>query len=365
VTEPRSYWTYLELDRLLDAQHPASAEGGRAPAHDELLFIVIHQAFELWFKQVLWELDAVIAALSADPVPERALGPAVHRLERIATIERLLVEQFTVLETMTPLDFLDFRDELIPASGFQSVQFRLIENRLGLAPQQRLRILGAPYTSRLAAEHVELLERSESEPTLLAVLDRWLARTPFLRWGDVDFWRVYGEAVTGVVEAERRVVADNPNLDEVSRRQHVDANEATVSTFEVLLDPERWEAERVAGRRTLSHSAFLAALMISLYRDEPALHLPWRLLTAVIDLDDGLTAFRQAHSRAVLRAIGGRIGTGGTSGHAYLEAATRKHRVFGDLTDLATYHLPRRVLPELPAELRARMGFRFDGEDAS
>lgn len=359
MSAPRAYWSYLDLDRLLDAQHPASAEGGREPAHDELLFIIIHQAFELWFKQVLWELDAVILALGADPVPEHALGPAVHRLERIATIERLLVQQFAVLETMTPLDFLDFRDELIPASGFQSVQFRLIENRLGLAPEQRLRILGAPYTSRLADEHVALLERSEREPTLLSVLDAWLARTPFLRWGDVDFWAVYGRAVDEVVARERAVIAGNPNLDDVSRRQHVDANETTVRTFEVLLDPARWEEERTAGRRRLSHPAFLAALMISLYRDEPALHLPWRLITAVVDLDEGLTAFRQAHARAVLRAIGGRIGTGGTSGHAYLEAATRRHRVFADLTDLATYHLPRRVLPELPAELRERMGFRF------
>ena len=360
MSGPRSYWAYLELDRLLDAQHPASAEGGRQPAHDELLFIIIHQAFELWFKQVLWELDAVIAALSDEPVPEAALGPAVHRLERIVAIERLLVEQFAVLETMTPLDFLDFRDDLIPASGFQSVQFRLIENRLGLAPERRLRILGAPYTSRLAAEHVALLERSESEPTLVGVLDAWLARTPFLDWGAIDFLRAYGAAVEEVVAAERRVVAGNPNLDEVSRQQHVDANETTVRTFEVLLDPARWEEERAAGRRRLSHAAFLAALMISCYRDEPALHLPWRLITAVVDLDEGLTAFRQAHARAVLRAIGGRIGTGGTSGHAYLEAATARHRVFADLTDLATYHLPRRVLPELPSALRERMGFRFE-----
>jgi tryptophan 2,3-dioxygenase len=124
----------------------------------------VHQAFELWFKQILWELDAVVADLGRDPVPEPAMGQVVHRLERIVAIQPLLVQQFHVLDTMTPLDFLDFRDELIPASGFQSVQWRLIENRLGLA-RARLKIQGAPYTSRLKAEHAERLERpSPSRP---------------------------------------------------------------------------------------------------------------------------------------------------------------------------------------------------------
>jgi len=360
MSRPRGYAEYLALEELLATQRPASAEGGRSPAHDEMLFIITHQAFELWFKQVLWELDAVIAAMGADPVPESALAPVVHRLERIVAIQDLLVQQFRVLETMQPLDFLDFRDELIPASGFQSVQFRIIENRLGLAGEQRLRILGAPYTSRLTPEEVAVVEASEEAPTLLAVVDAWLARTPFLRWGDVDFWAVYERAVAGVVAAERQVIADNPNLDEVSRKQHIAANEATVATFAVLLDPARWEEERAAGRRHLSREAFLAALMIRLYRDEPALHLASRLIVALVDLDEGFTAFRQAHARMVLRAIGGRIGTGGTAGHAYLEAATRRHRVFADLTDLATFHLPRRVLPVLPDEVRARMALRHE-----
>ncbi len=357
--EPLYYWDYLGLDALLGAQRLVSASDGREPAHDELLFVVTHQAFELWFKQILWELDSAIATLAQDPVPEPAMGQVVHRLERVVAIQPLLVQQFDVLATMTPLDFLDFRDELIPASGFQSVQWRLIENRLGLAADRRLRINGARYTSRLSDTHAELLARAEGAPTLLGVLDAWLARTPFLRFGDFDFWATYRTAVERMLERDQRLIAGNANLDDVVRRQQLDAFEATRATFETLFDRGAWEQRRTEGVRRLSHEAFLAALLISLYRDEPALHLPHRLLRCLVDLDDGFTAFRQAHARLVLRTIGGRIGTGGTSGHSYLEAATRRHQVFGDLLDLATYHLPRKELPPLTDQMRRQMSFRY------
>ncbi|HTC81252.1 MAG TPA: tryptophan 2,3-dioxygenase family protein, partial [Acidimicrobiia bacterium] len=126
--EPVYYWSYLHLDQLLSAQVPLSDP----PAHDEVLFIVVHQAFELWFKQILFELDAVLAVMGQDVVAEKDMGEVVAHLMRITRIQRLLTDQIEVLETMTPLDFLEFRDVLIPASGFQSVQFRLIENKLGL-----------------------------------------------------------------------------------------------------------------------------------------------------------------------------------------------------------------------------------------
>jgi tryptophan 2,3-dioxygenase len=359
VQDPMYYWDYLGLDEVLGSQQLASASGGREPAHDELLFIVTHQAFELWFKQILWELDPVLDTLGSDPVPEPAMGQVVHRLERIVAILPLLVQQFQVLETMTPLDFLDFRDELIPASGFQSVQFRLIENRLGVDPQWRLKIKGARYTSRLSRAHAAQLDASESEPTLVGVLDAWLARTPFLRFGSFDFWAAYRDAVETMIERDRHLIATNPSLDDVVRQQQLDAFEVTSATFATLFDPAGWEELRASGKRRLSHDAFLAALLISLYRDEPALHLPFRLLTALVDLDQGFTAFRNAHAALVERSIGGRIGTGGTSGHEYLAAAARKHRVFTDLMDLATYHLPRKELPPLPDEVREQMSFRY------
>jgi len=128
--EPRlTYGHYLKIDELLNLQHLLSDP----PQHDELLFITIHQVYELWFKQLLHELDSVISYLDADDV----LGG--HRLvRRCIEIQRVLIEQITVLETMTPNDFLTFRDELMPASGFQSAQFRALEFVCGLKDPRRL-----------------------------------------------------------------------------------------------------------------------------------------------------------------------------------------------------------------------------------
>ena len=132
-----TYAAHLQLDRLLSCQQRQSELHGR-PAHDEMLFIIVHQAYELWFKQILFELDAVQQVFSGPRVEDGDIGRAVHGLGRIVEIEKLLVHQLDVLETMTPLDFLDFRDLLVPASGFQSLQFRLIETRLGLRRDERL-----------------------------------------------------------------------------------------------------------------------------------------------------------------------------------------------------------------------------------
>jgi tryptophan 2,3-dioxygenase len=122
-----SYGGYLHLDVLLNQQVPESDP----PAHDELLFITIHQVYELWFKQLLHELTTV-RDLLLDPTGGKALWTARHRLTRVTQIEAVLIAQLPVLETMTPQDFLDFRTLLSPASGFQSVQFRELEFLSGL-----------------------------------------------------------------------------------------------------------------------------------------------------------------------------------------------------------------------------------------
>ena len=352
------YADYLQLDRLLDCQQLESTRHGHT-AHDEMLFIVVHQAYELWFKQILWELDAVCRAIGRDTVDEKEMGRVVAHLERIVEIQRLLLQQLSVLETMTPLDFLDFRDYLVPASGFQSLQFRLIENRLGLDPRRRMRISGAPYTTVLAPEHAAEVTAAEHEPSLLHHVDRWLARTPFLHFGDFDFWHAYRGAVERMLDRERKVIASNPHLDEDARADHLAQFEATATTFESLFDADRYQAQVDKGERRLSQSAFLAALQISLYRDEPIFHMPHRFLTALVDIDEGFTAWRQRHALMVHRMIGGKTGTGGTAGHRYLQAAAEKHKAFGDLFDLSTYHIPRSELPELPPEVREQMGFRW------
>ncbi|ACQ79221.1 Tryptophan 2,3-dioxygenase [Beutenbergia cavernae DSM 12333] len=350
------YWDYLGLDALLSAQQPRSDLDGE-PAHDELLFIVVHQAYELWFKQILHELDEVVAIFSADVVPAKEMGRVVDRLRRVVAIQRLLLEQLTVLETMTPLDFLDFRDALVPASGFQSVQFRLIENRLGLDAARRLQIHGAPYTAVLSAEHAALLADSEAAPSLRTCVDRWLSRTPYLRFGTFDFWSSYAGSVEAMLDGERATVRQLASLTDAGRAEQLEALDRTADEFATLFDAERYEELRSRGQRHLSQDAFLAALLLSLYRDEPLFQLPFRLLTALVEIDEGFTTWRQRHALMVHRMIGGRTGTGGTSGHAYLAAAARRHRVFGDLFDLPTFLLPRSALPALPDAVAHQLRF--------
>jgi tryptophan 2,3-dioxygenase len=352
--EPLYYWSYLGLDALLAAQQP------RSDAHDEMLFIVVHQAFELWFKEILHELDAVLGVMGQDVVAEKDMGAVVAHLHRITTVQRLLIDQLDVLETMTPLDFLDFRDELIPASGLQSVQFRLIENKLGLDARHRLKIKGAAYTSVLSAEHVARLEASETEPSLHDHVERWLERTPFLSFGSFDFWSAYREAVTEMLERDRKVIETHPALDDAGRAEQLATFSHTVNNFEAAFDAGRWAALVDKGKRRLSHRAFLAALLINLYRDEPIFQLPFRFLTSLVDIDEGFTTWRHRHALLAHRMIGGRIGTGGTAGHEYLEAAARRHRVFTDLFDLPTFFIPRSALPPLPPEVAEQMGFRWD-----
>src|SRR6266446_4255438 len=113
TNSPLHYGDYLKLDTLLSLQETESGKRGR-PAHDEMLFIVTHQTYELWFKQMIFEFDSILELFARTWIDERQIGIAVSRLERIAEIEKLLIEQLRVLETMTPLDFLDFRNFLTP-----------------------------------------------------------------------------------------------------------------------------------------------------------------------------------------------------------------------------------------------------------
>lgn len=123
---------------MLSLQQPESAKNGGKEAHEEHLFIVMHQTYELWFKQILHELDSIIELFGRATLPERFMAIVVNRLERTTSILKVLVDQITILETMDPLDFLEFREGLSPASGFQSVQFRVLENRLGMLQDSRI-----------------------------------------------------------------------------------------------------------------------------------------------------------------------------------------------------------------------------------
>ncbi len=156
-----TYSSYLHVDELLDLQRPRS-EG---PEHDELLFIVIHQVYELWFKEILHEIDRVRKLLEADD-PHRAQ----HTLKRILTILKVLVAQLDILETMTPLEFLTFRERLEAASGFQSDQFRQLEFALGRKSRAAIERFAEGGRARKA------LELRYAETTLWDGFLRYLAR---------------------------------------------------------------------------------------------------------------------------------------------------------------------------------------------
>ena len=162
MTDPAvTYSTYLKIDELLALQQARS----EVPEHDEMLFIVIHQVYELWFKELLHEFDRVRRLLEDDE-PHRAQ----HTLKRILTILKVMVAQLDILETMTPLEFLTFRQRLEAASGFQSDQFRQIEFLLGAKSVKAIQRFAAGSRARTA------LERRYREPTLWDAFLRYLAR---------------------------------------------------------------------------------------------------------------------------------------------------------------------------------------------
>jgi len=353
-----TYGKYLKLRELLACQAPESAKQG-APAHDELLFIVTHQTYELWFKQVLHELDAVLAIMGADSVDEKDVARALHYLERVVRIQGVLLDQIDVLETMTPLDFLDFRNLLTPSSGFQSAQFRQLENRLGLRRTQRLRYNEADYEDALDAPDRAAVGAAERAASLFDVVEAWLARMPFVALEAFDFWREYRANVGRMLDADRRIVEGKAQLSEAARRAQLDELARTRETFDSVFDRAKYEALRASGQRRLSYEAFLGALMIMLYRDEPILQNPFRLLTALVAIDENLSLWRYRHALMVHRMIGAKIGTGGSSGQDYLRRTVESHRVFLDFFNLTTYLIPRSLLPRLPDGLRGQLGFRW------
>lgn len=158
-TEQLTYSSYLQVPELLRLQHPQSSP----PHHDELLFIIVHQTYELWFKELLHDLDAVVANLrkaGMNPKSHDEVYEAARLLRRCTEITRVLIEQFTILETMLPTHFLAFRGKLQPASGFQSEQFRELEFLCGLKDEKMLRY------HRPTPEAHALLERRLREPSL-------------------------------------------------------------------------------------------------------------------------------------------------------------------------------------------------------
>jgi tryptophan 2,3-dioxygenase len=247
-----TYGTYLKVEDLLSLQIPQSE-----PAHhDEMLFIIIHQAYELWFKLILHEVDRAITHLDAGETLR-----AHHFLKRVNEILRLLVQQIHILETMTPADFLEFRDRLNPASGFQSAQFRELEFAAGLKDERYY----AHFRQR---------------PEMMVRLER--------RMKGRDLKEAYYGLLT-------RLGLDVP----------ADAAAA-----------ERRDDETMRQR--------VVRALMPIYQ-RPESNLPLYLLSeALVDFDQQLGLWREHHVRVVERVIGFKRGTGGSSGVGYLRSTTQK-----------------------------------------
>ncbi len=355
---PVHYSNYLQLNKILDAQSLRSEEFGH-PAHDEHLFIVVHQTYELWFKQILFEIESVRKLFDTDSVDESNMGTAVARLHRVIEIEKVLIDQIRILETMTPLDFLDFRDYLYPASGFQSAQFRLVENKLGLKKEKRLNYSDKPYSKAFEGKEYQDVLDAENQPSIFELVERWLERTPFLKTDQFDFWQKYKSAAEEMFMNEESIVKNHPELSDDDKEKNLLSLKDNREGFMSLFDETEYNRLREKGVFRISYKALHGALLIKLYRDEPILQLPFSLITALQDIDELFTTWRYRHALMALRMLGTKIGTGGSSGHKYLRATTEKHKIFQDFFNLATYLIPRSHLPDLPSDYKKTLGFHY------
>ncbi len=358
---PPTYWDYLRLDRLLALQGGLEdREEDLLP--DELHFIVVHQVFELWFKLVLRELRLARDHLVRPRVEERWIPHVVHHLSRVNAILKLADPMFQVVETLTPQDFLAFRDKLTPASGFQSFQVRELEILLGMEDAHRIR-----YGDTDPLEHIralaersptgrmawERLQAARAETSLRAALHAWLLRTPIQGSTPED---PDDEAVVEGFLAEVLARWEERHRAQLQRmlRLELGRPEAVHARFEAAQRHARTflgaedvpEADRARVRRLRA-----ALLFIEGYRDLPLLAWPRVLIDRVVELEELLVLWRTRHARMVERTIGRRVGTGGSSGVDYLDR-TATVRIFPELWAVRTLLLPRSDLPPLRNEAR-------------
>ena len=307
-----TYSEYLRLEELLKLQTGVEGET-RNISNDELHFILVHQNFELWFKLVINELTCTRNILSSDYVEETKLPQAVHHMERVIETFKLMSQQWRVMETLEPQDFLNFRDELGTASGFESFQMREMESLMG-SKWIDGKLIGKPETSN----------------SLYDVTCDWLERTPIQG-------SVYGST------------NDEKNVDDfiadyllAHKKLYPDTNNDAVNFFE----------EESSLRRRRAGLVFIES-----YRELPLLAWPRKLISTLIELEQSMILWRTSHARMVERMIGRRIGTGGSSGVDYLDMTT-KYRVFVDLWAVRSILIKKEALPEL----KNKEFYEFRGE---
>lgn len=307
-----TYSEYLRLEELLKLQTGVEGET-RNISNDELHFILVHQNFELWFKLVINELTCTRNILSSDYVEETKLPQAVHHMERVIETFKLMSQQWRVMETLEPQDFLNFRDELGTASGFESFQMREMESLMG-SKWIDGKLIGKPETSN----------------SLYDVTCDWLERTP-----------IQG-SVYGSTNDEKNVDDFIADYLSAHKKLYPDTNKDAVNFFE----------EESSLRRRRAGLVFIES-----YRELPLLAWPRKLISTLIELEQSMILWRTSHARMVERMIGRRIGTGGSSGVDYLDMTT-KYRVFVDLWAVRSILIKKEALPEL----KNKEFYEFRGE---
>nr|CAD7256502.1 unnamed protein product [Timema shepardi] len=354
------YAEYLQLDKVLSAQRMLSSQSKRT-VHDEHLFIITHQAYELWFKQIIYELDYVRDKFNSQKIVKLNSYLFFVIMNESVVLCQLLVDQVMILETMTPLDFMDFRDYLSPASGFQSLQFRLLENKLGVKQEHRVKY-NQQYTRVFGndAEAIRAIERSEEEPSLAQLVQQWLERTPGLEAEGFNFWGKYHRAVQVLLREHRRLAEEE--VTEAKRQHKLFDLEKRKEVFDSIFDPSVHTALVSRGERRFSHKALQGAIMITFYRDEPRFSQPHQLLMLLMDIDSLITKWRYNHVIMVQRMIGSaQLGTGGSSGYQYLRSTlSDRYKVFLDLFNLSTFLIPRDYIPPLSRHMKSTLSMSRD-----
>ncbi|MEZ4224554.1 MAG: tryptophan 2,3-dioxygenase family protein [Polyangiaceae bacterium] len=359
-----NYWDYLKLDQLLSLQGGVEGDESKL-VPDELHFVVVHQALELWFKLTLRELREARDHLASPQVPEEKIPYVVHHLRRASVIFELAVDHFKLMETLTPQDFLSFRDKLIPASGFQSFQLREVEIVLGFDEARRV-----TYGGKDPMEHIRHLaslspagklawtriEMARQEQTLKAALHDWLFRTPIMGSSPGDpgdetvvqrFVGEYLERLRGTNRGKADRLALALNEDPAPFAARIAEGERIAERFLFAEDAPAEQRGHLMRVRA-------GALFIESYRELPLLAWPRLLIDTAVELEEQLVLFRTRHARMVERIIGRRVGTGGSSGVDYLDETTR-YRIFDELWAVRTILLPKDALP--PLDNGERYGF--------
>ncbi len=349
-----NYWDYIRVEELLGLQGGLAADEDEL-SNDEVLFITVHQVFELWFKLVLRELRFLRDFFHQDMVHDQELSRAVASLRRVVTIFRRCADHFLVVETLPTRSYLSFRDKLTPASGFQSAQMRQMEIVLGLDDTQRSQLgAGEGYLEALRAHdgsESPALRRVLAEKqgvTLKQAIDEWLYRTPI---GGL------GPDKRGAPEALERFVAA---FETAHATQVTHSAELALARLRTPVDAAALRARFADEKRQLS--AFLrpsaaeggarrariraAALLILQNPELPLLAWPREVVSGLVELEQSMLIFRQRHARMVERVIGRRVGTGGSSGVDYLDQTALGPRVFADLWALRTFMIQPSANPD-------------------